>query len=230
MQAEIQQLPRRNAVERIAGSPLFWLVLVVFVAGFNIARAVTREIPEPPKVLLSLPEFQLTDQAGKAYGSGDLRGKIWVANFIFTTCPTMCPALSASMQKIKHRVRNMGDAVHLVSFTVDPENDTPEKLAAYGAKYGATPDNWSFLTGKMEDIEGAVVKGFKQPIDPSEPAPGEKNILDITHGARFVLVDAQLGIRGYYDNNDEGVDTLIRDIGLLSAHMVTDRAFGQQRR
>jgi protein SCO1/2 len=221
MASGVEPLPNRieQAAIRWTGRASFWVVLVGLLAGFQIVRALTAKIPEPPKVLLELPAFTLTDQVGKPFGSKDLEGKIWVADFMFTSCPTMCPTLTKQMQKVRHRLRNMGDAVHLVSFSVDPDHDTPEKLKEYALKYGANPESWSFLTGPLKDVEDAVVKGFKMPMDrDGKDNPG---IFDITHGSRFVLLDTRGKIRGYYDSSDEGVDQLVRDVGLVAAAEIT---------
>lgn len=202
-----------NTVERVFASGWFWLGAVALVFGFNIIRSVMAEVPQPPKVLLSLPQFTLTNQAGEPFGSADLEGKIWIANFVFTSCATTCPRLTEQMQKVKHRVQGMGDAIHLVSFSVDPERDTPDVLAKYSAKYGATPSKWAFLTGSIADIEAAVVKGFKMPIE-QEPAT-ERTAFDITHGTRFVLVDPQNNIRGFYETGEDDIDRLVKDVGLV---------------
>ncbi len=208
--------PHLGKLERFFGSAFFWGAVITLVFAFNVVRSVTAKVPEPPKPMIDLPAFTLTDQNGDEFGSRNLEGKIWVANFIFTSCPTLCPNLTASMQKVRHRLRGMGDGVHLVSFSVDPERDTPEVLLAYSQKYGASPSQWSFLTGSLDDVTDAVVKGFKMPIDAPEDAE-ERTAFDITHGTRFVLVDPNNRIRGYYETTPDELDRLIRDIGLVSA-------------
>jgi protein SCO1/2 len=223
MSTSAEPLPARieKAAIRWTGRASFWVALVVLLAGFQIVRAMTARIPDPPKALLDLPAFSLTDQTGKPFGTKDLEGRIWVADFMFTSCPTMCPTLTKQMQKLRHRLRNMGDAVHLVSFSVDPDHDTPAKLKEYALKYGANPESWSFLTGQLKDVEDAVVKGFKMPMD--RDGKDDPGIFDITHGSRFVLIDGQSRIRGYYDSSDEGVDALVRDVGLVAAAEITAR-------
>jgi len=126
---------------------------------------------------------------------------------------------------VKRRVRGMGRGVHLVSFSVDPERDTPEKLLEYSRKYQASPAQWSFLTGPLEQVTEAVVLGFKMPIDPGEP--DERGIFDITHGTRMVLVDPRGRIRGYYESDAEGIEALLYDLKLLAAHETIDAAKAQ---
>lgn len=198
----------------IAGKPWFWALFVGLIAAITITRAVLRKLPEAPKLKLPLAAFELVDQRGHSIGLAELRGKVWVADFVFTSCPTVCPKLTTRMAKIQHRSRNLGDAFHLVTFTVDPENDTPARLAQYAATYHADPSRWSFLTGQLGDLETTVVKGFKIAMGKEELSPGS-GIFTIFHGEKLVLVDAEGMIRGYYDADDEGTDALLRDADIL---------------
>lgn len=158
---------------------------------------------------LPLPAFTLMDQRGKPFGLADMKGHVWVASFMFTSCSTVCPKLTKRMAEVQARTRPLGDAVHLLSFTVDPENDTPEKLAAYGQQYGADPARWTFLTGPLVDIEGTVMNGFKIAMGKTESTPGS-GLMTIFHGEKLVLVDREGSIRGYHDADDEGLTALVR--------------------
>ena len=102
-------------------------------------------------VLSALPDFSLTDENEKIFGSKDLRGKVWVADFIFTRCASTCPMQTAEKVKLQSQFKDAED-LRLVTFTVDPENDTPAVLAEYGAKNGVIPGRWKFLTGKRGDL------------------------------------------------------------------------------
>jgi protein SCO1/2 len=203
-------------VARAVARPAFWIVALglAFVVPLGRAIALGRNAPHGPALSMPLPAFVLTNERGEPYGSADLKGRVWVADFVFTSCPTACPKLTATMAKIQHRGRNLGDAFHLVTFTVDPDNDTPERLAAYALRYHASPARWSFLTGKLGDLETTVVKGFKIAMGKEESSPGS-NIFSIFHGERLVLVDQAGNIRGYYEATDEGVDALMHDVGLV---------------
>lgn len=203
----------QRALASLVGKPAFWLTWVLVLMIGVVGRSMARELPKPPQLKLALPAFHLVDQDGKPFGSSDLVGKIWVADFIFTSCPTVCPKLTERMVRIQHRTRNLGDAFHLVSFTVDPENDTPEKLRAFASLYHPNMRRWSFVTGSLADIEGTVIKGFKIAMGKEETAPG---LFGIFHGERFVLVDQQGAIRGYYENSDESIDKLMLDISILA--------------
>jgi protein SCO1/2 len=202
-----------GAVSRLVARPAFWLLLVAAVVSWPVARAVRAALPPPLPVLAALPGFQLTDENGRPFGSRDLEGKVWVASFIFTRCPTICPRITARMAEVQRRTRQLAPALHLVSFSVDPEHDTPERLRDYARAHHASPRLWSFLTGPEEAVKRAVVEGLKVTMgkERSGDDPGA-----IFHGTHLVLVDAGGRIRGYYDPEEPGaVDGLVRDAGLL---------------
>ena len=164
---------------------------------------------EPLPVLGSVPAFELTNQAGAPYSSKTLDGKVWVANFVFTRCPTICPLFTAKMASIQKKT---GNELNLVSFTVDPEFDTAEKLGEYATKFHATP-RWTFLTGERAKIEAVVVKGMMQAM-----VKGDGSLMSIGHGSYFVLVDRKQAIRGFYRFSDEGsVVRVLRDAAALTA-------------
>jgi len=213
----------RPAAARLAGSPLIWMLALGALFAVPIVRSVTRRLTSAPPVLGTLPAFTLTDQRGQPFGTRELSGKVWVADFIFTACQEACPLLSERMKEVGRRARHLGPDFHLVSISVDPARDTPEKLAAYGARYGANPVAWSFLTGPADAIESAVVGGFKvgmgkekqrQPGN-GEPA-GNGEFWQIFHGENLVLVDRQLHIRGYFQASPEGVDQLVAAAGRVA--------------
>jgi protein SCO1/2 len=193
--------------------------------GVPIYRSMTRRITASPAVLGGLPAFTLTDQTGRPFGSRELAGKVWVADFIFTSCQAACPLLSERMAEVGKRARHLGPEFHLVSISVDPERDTPERLAAYAARYGANPMSWSFLTGPEQAIQATVVDGFKvgagkerqrDGAGAGAAADGGPGFWEIFHGEKLVLVDRQLRIRGYFDATPEGIDQLMSAIGRVA--------------
>lgn len=209
----------QSRLGRLVGSPWAWVTFFSLLFGYHIGRAVifAETPPEPPKVYYQLPTFALTDQFNREFGSEDLRGKIWVANFIFTHCPTRCEELTKGMAALQKRLRHMRDGIHLVSFSVDPENDTPEVLAEYATKHKANQLRWRFLTGELDAVKEAVVGGFKLPMEKDDlPEETSDAFMTITHGTRYVLVDPALRIRGYYEGDEAGIEKLLKDIGYLS--------------
>jgi protein SCO1/2 len=166
------------------------------------------EIP----VLGALPAFALLDERGEPFGSADLRGKVWVANFIFTRCPTVCPLFTRKMASLQPLARELGGGLHLVSFSVDPEFDRPEVLRAYAEKAGADPERWTFLTGEAAQIRATVLNGFKVTLGRSA-----EDATSILHGTHFVLVDGDGRVRGYYASGDPAaVERLRRDMARLA--------------
>jgi len=200
---------RGGLAGRLVARPLFWVVAVALLFGVPLGRSFLRHAPAPPPTLGTLPDFALTDQTGHPFGTADLRGKVWVADFIFTSCAGSCPLLSQKMAEVARRARHLGPDFHLVSLTVDPERDTPPVLAGYAARYGANPRKWSFLTGAMATIQGAVVDGFK--VGMGKEKVGD--FWEIFHGENLVLVDRQLNIRGYFPATAEGLDRLMEALG-----------------
>src|SRR5215475_6904615 len=143
-----------------------------------------------------LPEFSLTDQADKTVTLADLKGKVWVADFIFTNCGGTCPMMTDKMRRLQQA---LPEGIRMVSITVDPARDTPKALAAYAAEHGASRERWLFLTGDKQALYDLCIKGFKLPLLDDEGTPLEP----ITHSTRFVLVDKTGQIRGYYSGTEE---------------------------
>ena len=204
-----------ETLSRLVARPLFWLAVLAVPAAWPIVWSLATPVPPKLPVLATLPAFRLTDQAGRPFGSEELEGRAWVASFIFTRCDTICPAITARMARIQDRTRNLGTAFHLVSFSVDPEFDTPERLEAYARAHRASPRLWSFLTGPEAAVKEAVVGGLKVALGRERSEDGRFE--GIFHGSHLVLVDQRGRVRGYYDSDDaDAVDRVVRDAGLLA--------------
>jgi protein SCO1/2 len=154
---------------------------------------------EPLPTLGQVGAFSLVDQQARTVTADSLRGKIWVAAFFFTRCPTICPRITRRMRALQ--IATHGSGLSLVSFSVDPENDTPPVLLEYAKRYGAELQTWSFLTGDLSVVKRTVVEGFKLALD-GKPDPNAENG-GIIHGSHLVLVDKALALRGYYRTDDE---------------------------
>jgi protein SCO1/2 len=196
---------------------LIWALLVVALVVVVTATALDRlGRSEPPPVLDPAPAFTLTNRDGRTVRLQDLAGHPWIADFIFTRCPASCPLMTARMARLN---RELPDdlAVRLVSISVDPEHDTPQVLQRYAESYKA-PARWLFLTGGKDEMYRLSRQGFKLGIDiPPPPAPGAPAPEPILHSTRFVLVDGQGRIRGYYDGFDkESVAKLKDDVRTLA--------------
>jgi cytochrome oxidase Cu insertion factor (SCO1/SenC/PrrC family) len=157
----------------------------------------------------TVPSFQLTNQNGQPFGSSQLAGKIWIADFIYTTCPGPCPMISGRMSELQKPLEKTD--VHLVSFSVDPEKDTPEVLRGYAERLQAEPGRWDFLTGPKSTIYKLSHDGFKLAVSDGSHEQGIP-----VHSTRIVLVDRHGQIRGYYDATEpDAITKLLADTNHL---------------
>jgi cytochrome oxidase Cu insertion factor (SCO1/SenC/PrrC family) len=165
---------------------------------------------EQPRLspLYEVPAFSLTDQTGKTVTEADLRGRPWVGAFIFTHCAQDCPMMGQKFKALQDQMK--GTDMQLVSFTLDPERDTPTVLADYAKRLGADATRWHFLTGPKQTMfdTAAAMKVAAAPATDTTP---------LTHGDWFVLVDGRGWIRGYYRSKDaDSLKQLPEDAATLS--------------
>lgn len=181
-----------------AGLRLAVLLALVAAAGFGATRLLGDRGTQPLPVLFELPDFRLTEASGRQVSRADLAGAPWVADLIFTSCRSLCPALSAEMARLQSQTGDL-PGVHLVSISVDPERDSPAVLADYATRLGADRSRWLFLTGEKAALRKLAVDGFKLGVAEGTPALGDDEIL---HSPRFVLIDGGSRVRGTYDARD----------------------------
>jgi protein SCO1/2 len=199
---------------------LLWAALVVAgVALFALYRLGESKDPKNQGELGQVPAFSLTDQSGRTLTNRDLQGEPWIANFVFTRCPSVCPLLTAKFKSLQGQLADVED-VQFVSFSVDPDHDTPAVLKEYAAKYEADLTRWHFLTGPLTEIEKTVVAGFKIHIGDPKPHEGDPSLVDIMHGEHFVLVDQKGTIRGYYRAEPAEMTQLADDLRALADERV----------
>ncbi len=201
-------------------SPYGWLIVVLglFIVMLVLYRSTESNEPTAPSSLRKIavvPPFALTERSGKIITNRELAGKIWVADFIYTTCPGPCPLITAGMAKIQTAVAN-DPQVMLVSFTVDPETDTPPVLSKYADSYGADPNRWCFLTGPEKEQFDLIQNGFLQIVQDNSGKPPEPGQYKVTHSTYIALVDGDGNLRGFYPgDSDEGRANVLRDIKVL---------------
>ncbi|AZB44867.1 SCO family protein [Bacillus sp. FJAT-42376] len=136
------------------------------------------------KSISSVENFRFTDQEGEPFGLSDLKDKVWIANFIFTSCTTVCPPMTAHMKKLQDMSESQGVPVEIVSFSVDPSIDQPEKLKQFARQFGSSFENWHFLTGySQKEIEDFSLKSFKTLVKKPESED------QVIHGTSFYLVN-----------------------------------------
>ncbi|MDA0811134.1 MAG: FG-GAP-like repeat-containing protein [Verrucomicrobia bacterium] len=172
-----------------------------------------------PRVLGFTPAFALTDQDGMPFSSDRLVGKPWVANFMFTRCPTTCPLQTALLRRLQDRIKEQQNVTdtHVVSFSVDPGNDSPEVLKKYADQAGADGQMWKFLTGTVEEIRNTISReGFKLAVEIDDEDPDA-----IQHSSMFVLVDSYQRVRGLYQSESpQVINELMADLAALRAEAV----------
>jgi len=188
----------------ILRNPFIWYFFVGVIV-LTLMRPLLRREPQPPPVIGQLPHYSLVDTSGRSFGSEELAGQVYVTSFIFTRCTSICPLLSRAMASLQQRYDDEGvEGIRLVSITIDPEYDTPERLAEYAAAHRADPRRWTFLTGEEDQIVDLVEKGFKTAV--GQPEMAGDDLIDIAHSGHLVIVDGQGGIRGYYGSDEQGLD------------------------
>lgn len=159
-------------------------------------------------------QFEFLNQNRELITLDDVKGKVFVAEYFFTTCLTICPIMNEEMKRIQERFKG-NENVKLLSFTVDPEIDTVEQMKSYAVEHNAVDGQWHFLTGEKEDLYSLARNSFFV-LKPAEARNLGDAGSDFIHTNNFVLVDQELQIRGYYDGTStEEVDQLMEDILIL---------------
>ena len=189
------------------------------------------DLPKVTEVLGKVPEFQLVDQDNKPFGTDQLKGQVWVANFIFTTCKSTCPEQTQKMGEILELLKIQEannpalDGINLISITVDPNTDTPEQLRKYADSNNADLTYWKFLTGSRDEIWDLCQKGFMLPV-----AEDKENVENpIAHDPRFVIIDRQMQIRGYFNVSDSlGMEKFKTALGLVIPEITPPDYFAKE--
>jgi protein SCO1/2 len=164
-------------------------------------------------------EFSLTNQEGKNVTWDSLKGKIIIADFFFTHCPTICPSLTKNMKRLAESINNgerVGDRtnkyVHFLSFSIDPERDSVQRLKAWADRFQVNPENWDLLTGDKKAIYDIILNEIKIPVE-----DGKGVDTNFAHTDHFVLIDSNRNVRGYYHGLDsESLGQLSKDLILLT--------------
>jgi cytochrome oxidase Cu insertion factor (SCO1/SenC/PrrC family) len=207
-----------NDAEPTLMQRLAWLLLVVVIAGL-IGAAFWRKMhpkeldlsgqhrivpgsnapkPEDLAVLGEVKSFSLVDQHGKPVQAKDLLGEVWVANFVFTRCAGTCPLMTRAMSDLDKQLADL-PSVKLVTFSMDPEFDTPDVLSKYAFKSDASP-RWLFLSGDKTEMYRVTQKEFQLVVRDDAGTKDEP----IIHSTKFILLDAQGKIRGRFDGLAQG--------------------------
>ena len=194
-------------------------VLVVLAIGSWREGTVPNAREERPleglQIFGTVPEFSLTERSGRQVTLAELKGKFWIANFIYTHCPDTCPIQTAQMKELQTEFKDQ-QKLRLVSITVDPERDSTAVLSKYARRFEADPERWLFLTGEKKSIHRLAQEGFLLGAAEIPKAQRPKSGATHTHSPRFVLIDPKAQIRGYYTSTDaEAMGRLRRDLKTL---------------
>ena len=201
--------PASTSIARPSLQPWLWTGFLALVMAVPVLRSALPAPLPPPPVLGTVPDFRLVDQTGAPFGPDRLKGRVWIADFVFTRCPDVCPRMTERLVGV-HRA--LGERTDLVSVSVDPTYDTPERLAAFARANGAESPHWHFLTGSSQHVQEAVLRGFNVAFSRES-----EDIATLTHGVHVVLVDGRGRIRGYYDSNDrDALERLVADARRLA--------------
>jgi protein SCO1/2 len=182
------------------------LTLIILLLGWYLAQLKFRvALGSPLPVIGAVKDFKLTAQNGKPVTLQDLRGRVWVADIIFTRCAGPCPEMTRQMRALQQSLPS-GSRAMLVTLTTDPDFDTPPVLKKYAERFGADEANWLFLTGSKAGIAGLAVDSLKLTTVEKTPDTRENPQDLFIHSTIFVVVDKQARLRGVFETTGEGVD------------------------
>ncbi len=192
--------------------------VVVFTMVYLLSNLAPKK-PKAPEVALGnysqVADFDLINQNGEPVTKADVDGKVWLANFIFTSCATECPTLSMRVSAIQKRLQESGDDVKFISFSVDPQTDTPERLASYAKTFGARP-GWEFLTGDPDELDKVIKESFLLPLAETAEEKAQVSNTQFIHTNRFAVVDQQGVVRYYQDGmQPKSIERTIEAIRLV---------------
>jgi len=158
-----------------------------------------------------IEDFTFVNESGEKFGLANLKDEIWLADFIFTHCTSVCPPMSANMSKVQQKLEDEGLKVPIVSFTVDPDRDTPEVLKEYAEQYGANLETWHFLTGySFDEIKKLSEGTFKSPV--AKPVEGDDQFM---HGVNFYLIDGNRIVKSYNGVSNVPIEAIVEDVKVL---------------
>jgi protein SCO1 len=185
-----------NSLVRFSIFLIYLILLPIHFIGPFAVFASSSTLPQYAEV----SAFEFMDQGGSLFHQDQLKGHVWIADFIFTRCQGMCPLMSGQMAVLQKELAD--SEVKFISFTVDPDYDTPKVLNSYAKTHGALEGKWFFLTGAKEEMRKLVISGFQLGVADATDDDVEAGAESVIHSGRFVLVDQKGVIRGYYDHQE----------------------------
>jgi protein SCO1/2 len=193
-----------------------------FAIAFVVGAVVLTVLPflqetqyRAPAPISQLGTWELVDQRGKPLSSEHMLGKVWIASFFFTRCPSICPKEQVDFVTILKHVDDLTQPIELVSISVDPAHDTPEVLNAYARKVGAHP-RWHLVTGSRDALQDLLVKRFLVDMGDRKAIEGSADLFDISHSAKLALIDQNGALRGFWSSDDQGRGNIINAARMLA--------------
>ena len=208
-------------------SRTLWIGIGLLIVILAVAAALSRVEPRrgragAPPVLGQVADFTLTNQNSQAVTLANLRGQVWVADIIFTSCAGPCPRMTKQMRALQDGLPPASNA-RLVTLTTDPGTDTPAVLKTYAARFGANPDRWMFLTGTKKEIAALAIDSLKLTAIEKKPEERENPQDLFIHSTIFVVVDKQARLRGVFETEGEGIDPIKARKEILAAAQQLER-------
>jgi len=216
----------KSLIATIVSKPLFWIIFVAMAFSIPIVKTFYKSVTiKPLAVLGKIPDFTLKNQFNKNVNNKELLGKINVINFIFTSCPDVCPLVTRQMKKIQQRTAYVSKFVKFSSISVDPIRDTPEVLKNFADNYEVDHRNWNFLVGPLKETQKIVSEGFKIGMDHSALSKSKNdddhehhklNDMSVVHGEHFIITDQVGRIRSYLKiTNKQDIEKALKIITIL---------------
>lgn len=201
-------------LKKIIKNPYVWAFLIG-IASLHIIKhfaLLRRQAPEP---MVDVPDWNLIDQHGEVFGQKNLLGKVVIADFFFTSCPSICPKLTEAMKELYERFKSEQQDINFVSITVDPETDTPQRLRSFISKHNLDHPNWHFLTGTRPEVYELVVEKMRIHMGEREELKDTKGAYDIPHLAHIALFDQEGRLRGLFKTDSVELSALVRGAKFL---------------
>lgn len=217
----MQQAPTPRWLKAALASAV--ALVMIAIAGLVALRSPGGAAADGLPVLATMPDFHLIDQTNQPVAAADLKGKVLLIGFIYTTCDDICPVVTAQMKRLQQELAEAGllGEAELLSISVDPEQDTPERLDQYARQFQADTSTWRFLTGKVDYVREVVIEGFLLGVQ-KVPATGhaghsghDPSDYRVTHSGRIALVDQSGGIRAYFEGTELEMDQVVAAVRSL---------------
>lgn len=169
-----------------------------FIGNYDIEYKLIDGKEVSDTVYPTIPYFYFLNDDSVVVKSTEMEGKVWVVDFFFTTCPTICPTMTKNMQKLNAKTKDLHDELQFISISINPQHDTPSILKRYREHYKATASNWQFLTGKEAETHQLGIENFQIFAGRDEESEG-----GYAHSGAFTLVDKEGYVRGVYLGTDK---------------------------